>query len=225
MAVGGASEMATQGERYGAAVEFVAAAHSLRIMMVVATIPFALKFFDIHGSDAYAPGTREVAYAGLTALVLVTTMTAVALKRFGWPNAWVIGPLLMSIALTANGVTLSALPEWSIHLGQLFIGISLGTRFTPTFLRAAPRFMISVMLCTVLALFLAAGFGWLLALVGGIHPATAILATSPGGIAEMSLTAKTLQLGVPIVTTFHVTRMAVLVLTIGPLFRLLNKPA
>jgi uncharacterized membrane protein AbrB (regulator of aidB expression) len=41
----------------------------------------------------------------------------------------------------------------------------------------------------------------------------------------MSLTAKTLQLGVPIVTTFHVTRMAVLVLTIGPLFRLLNKPA
>ena len=121
--------------------------------------------------------------------------------------------------------SLSALPEWSIHLGQLFIGISLGTRFTPTFLRAAPRFMISVMLCTVLALFLAAGFGWLLALVGGIHPATAILATSPGGIAEMSLTAKTLQLGVPIVTTFHVTRMAVLVLTIGPLFRMLNKPA
>ncbi|MEY3264051.1 MAG: hypothetical protein RL717_1528 [Pseudomonadota bacterium] len=224
MAVGGASEMATQGERYGAAVEFVAAAHSLRIMMVVATIPFALKFFDVHGSDAYAPGTHEVAYIGLTALVLVTTVTAVALKRLGWPNAWVIGPLLMSIALTANGVTLSALPEWSIHLGQLFIGISLGTRFTPTFLRAAPRFMISVMLCTVLALFLAAGFGWLLALVGGIHPATAILATSPGGIAEMSLTAKTLQLGVPIVTTFHVTRMAVLVLTIGPLFRLLNQP-
>ena len=73
--------MATQGERYGAAVEFVAAAHSLRIMMVVATIPFALKFFDIHGSDAYAPGTREVAYAGLTALVLVTTQLILHLKQ------------------------------------------------------------------------------------------------------------------------------------------------
>lgn len=159
MAVGGASEMAAQGEYYGAAVEFVAAVHSLRIMMVVVVIPFALKFLDIHGSDAYAPGTREVAYAGLAGLVLVTTMTAAALKRFGWPNAWVIGPFLMSIALTANGVTLSTLPEWSIHLGQLFIGISLGTRFTPTFLRSAPRFMVSVMLCTVLALFLTAGFG------------------------------------------------------------------
>ncbi len=34
MAVGGASEMAAQGERHGAAVDRVAAAHSLRIMMV-----------------------------------------------------------------------------------------------------------------------------------------------------------------------------------------------
>src|SRR5205823_677948 len=40
MAVGGASEMAVQGERHGAMVDRVAAAHSLRIMMVVGTIPF-----------------------------------------------------------------------------------------------------------------------------------------------------------------------------------------
>ena len=52
----------------------------------------------------------------------------------------------------------------------------------------------------------------------------AILATSPGGIAEMSLTAKALHLGVPIVTAFHVARMVVLVLAIGPLFRLLQRP-
>ena len=55
--------------------------------------------------------------------------------------------------------------------------------------------------------------------MSGIDPATAILATSPGGITEMSLTAKTLQLGVPIVTAFHVTRMAALVILVGPLFR------
>jgi uncharacterized membrane protein AbrB (regulator of aidB expression) len=38
----------------------------------------------------------------------------------------------------------------------------------------------------------------------------------------MSLTAATLHLGVPIVTAFHVTRMVILVLTIGPLFRALR---
>jgi uncharacterized membrane protein AbrB (regulator of aidB expression) len=46
---------------------------------------------------------------------------------------------------------------------------------------------------------------------------------SPGGIAEMSLTAKTLQLGVPIVTAFHVMRLSALVLTIGPLYRLVQR--
>jgi uncharacterized protein len=39
----------------------------------------------------------------------------------------------------------------------------------------------------------------------------------------MSLTAKTLQLGVPIVTAFHVTRMVTLVILVGPLFRLAQR--
>ena len=223
MAVGGASEMATQGERHGAVIEQVAAAHSLRIMMVVAVIPFALKFLDVHGMDPYVPAAHTVHYPGLLLLVLATAFAAWILKHLHWPNAWVIGPLLTSIGLTAAGITLSALPEWCIHLGQLFIGISLGTRFTPAFLHSAPRYLGSVFVCALLALLLAAGFGLVLAMVSGMHAATAVLATSPGGIAEMSLTAKTLQLGVPIVTAFHVARMAVLVLTIGPLFALLKR--
>jgi membrane AbrB-like protein len=220
MALGGASEMASQGERHGAAVDRVAAAHSLRIMLVVAVIPFAFQFWGGHGLDPYMPGTRSVDYGGLVFLILLTSLAALALMRLNWPNAWVIGPLAVAMALTASGVNLSALPEWAIHLGQLFIGISLGTRFTPEFLHTAPRFLAGVAFCGLSAIALAAGFGFFLAWASGMHPATAILATSPGGIAEMSLTAKTLQLGVPIVTAFHVCRMAVLVMVIGPLFRL-----
>jgi uncharacterized membrane protein AbrB (regulator of aidB expression) len=72
-------------------------------------------------------------------------------------------------------------------------------------------------------LLLAGGFALALAGYTGIHPGTAILASSPGGIAEMSLTARVLHLGVPIVTAFHVTRMVTVVLTIGPLYRLLAR--
>lgn len=219
MAVGGASEMAAQGERHGASVDRIAAAHSLRIMMVVVIIPFGFRFFGAHGLDPFVPGAREVNYLGLAALCSLTAVGALLLSRLEWPNVWVIGPLIVSIALTSCGINLSALPEWSVHFGQMFIGVSLGTRFTPQFLHTAPRYMGSVILCGLAALALAAGFGLMLAWASGINPATAILATSPGGIAEMSLTAKTLQLGVPIVTAFHVTRMAVLVMTIGPLFK------
>lgn len=220
MAVGGASEMASQGERHGAAIDRVAAAHSLRIMMVVAIIPFGFKFWGVHGLDLYVPGTRVIDYPGLLLLVGLTSACALFLGRWNLPNIWVIGPLMVAIALTAFGLNLSALPEWIVHFGQLFIGVSLGTRFTPEFLHTAPRYLASVALCGLIALLLATGFGLSLAWLSGIHPATAILATSPGGIAEMSLTAKTLQLGVPIVTAFHVARMAALVMLIGPMFRL-----
>ena len=220
MALGGASEMSTQGEVYGANVERVAAAHSVRIMMVVAVIPFSFRLWDVHGLDLFVPGARDVVYAGLLALVLVTCIGGVLLNRIRLPNAWIIGPLAISIALTYLGINLSAMPEWIVHCGQLFIGVSLGTRFTPAFLHTAPKYLASVAVCTGLALLLAAGFGYSLGCVSDIHPATAILATSPGGIAEMSLTAKNLHLGVPIVTAFHVARVAALLILIGPMFRI-----
>ncbi|WP_228895524.1 AbrB family transcriptional regulator [Pseudoduganella aquatica] len=223
MAIGGASEMAVQGEHHGANVERVAAAHSLRIMMVVGIIPFAIRYWGQHGlgmgTDLFVPGARSVEPAGLLVLILLTSAAALALKKGRLPNAWVIGPLLMAMALTAFGIHLSRLPEWMVKAGQLFIGISLGTRFTPGFLHTAPRYLASVAACSALALALAAAFGLLLAKMAGLNPGTAILATSPGGIAEMSLTAQTLHLGVPIVTAFHVARMVILVLAIGPLFR------
>ncbi|HJV87592.1 MAG TPA: AbrB family transcriptional regulator [Noviherbaspirillum sp.] len=219
MAVGGASEMATQGERHGAKVDRVAAAHSLRIMLVVGIIPFVFKFSGVQGQDVFVPGARVVHYGGLALLILLTSACALVLERTRAPNAWVIGPLLVAATLTASGLNLSALPEWMVHLGQLFIGVSLGTRFTPEFLHTAPRYLVSVAICALMAMAIAASFAFGLAMISGMHPATAVLATSPGGIAEMSLTAKTLQLGVPIVTAFHVTRLAALVMTIGPMYR------
>jgi uncharacterized membrane protein AbrB (regulator of aidB expression) len=50
-----------------------------------------------------------------------------------------------------------------------------------------------------------------------------ILATAPGGIAEMCITAKVLQLGVPMVTAAHVTRVIMLVTTTEPTFRLVRQ--
>jgi membrane AbrB-like protein len=225
MAVGGASEMAAQGERHGAAVEKVAAAHSVRMMLVVATIPFAIRWWSGHGLPGgadlipYLPGTTEVRLAGLLLLIVLTSLGALALTRLDSPNAWVIGPLLVAMALTSCGIHLSRIPEWMIHLGQLFIGVSLGTRFTPAFVHTAPRFMASAAACAVLMIVVGAAFGALLSALAGINPGVAVLATSPGGIAEMALTARVLHLGVPVVTAFHVTRMVVVVLMIGPLYR------
>jgi membrane AbrB-like protein len=227
MAAGGASEMAVQAERHGARVGHVAAAHSLRIMMVVGTIPFAVRWWSSHGWGAgldagvsnFAPLASRVDAGGLLVLILLTSVAALLLKRLRIPNAWVIGPLVVAMMLTAAGVQLSRLPEWMIRTGQLLIGVSLGTRFTPAFVHTAPRFLASVAVCTAVTMLLSSLFALLVACVTGLHPGTMMLATSPGGIAEMSLSARVLHLGVPVVTAFHVTRMVVVVLAIGPLYR------
>ena len=223
MAVGGAAEMAVQAERHGARVDRVAAAHSLRIMLVVGTIPFALRAWTEHGlaqgHDLFVPAAATVHYSGLLLLIALTGAGSLLLKHRRVPNAWVIGSLLVAMALTAGGIHLSRVPEWMVRTGQLLIGVSLGTRFTPAFIHTAPRYLASVLLCAVAMMGVGAGFGLAVATLAGLHPGTMILATSPGGIAEMALTARVLHLGVPLVTAFHVARMVAVVLVIGPLYR------
>ena len=218
-AVGAASEMALQGERNGGRVETIAAAHSLRIMMVVIILPFSYRWLGIQGADLYRPAAAVVDPGGLALLVAVTVTAATLMKLARLPNAWVIGPLLASAALAGSGNAGTVMPSSLVNGGQVLIGVALGTRFAPGFFRRAPRILSVVFVSNLVAIGCSALFGMLLARLSGIAPATLVLATAPGGVAEMSLTAKVLMLGVPIVTVFHVTRMAALVLVLGGVYR------
>ncbi len=115
------------------------------------------------------------------------------------------------------------MPTGFSNAAQLVIAVSLGVRFSREFLQTAPRWLATVGLGTVAMIVLCGGFAWLLSLATGVHPATLILATSPGGIAEMSITAKVLQLGVPVVTAFQVCRLVAVLLLVGPLFSVLYR--
>jgi len=218
-AIGGASEMALLAERHGGQVDRVAAAHSLRVLLVVVLIPFGYQAAGIHGIDPVLPAMQEVRPLGLLLLLAASAGGIALLALLRAPNPWVLGALASTMAITAAGVELSALPKAASNAGQLFIGIALGSRFTAGFARAAPRWLAAVAAGTLAMIAASAGFAWALAQLAGLHPATVLLGTTPGGIAEMSITAKVLQLGVPVVTAFHVTRyVAVLTLT-APLYR------
>jgi membrane AbrB-like protein len=218
-AIGGASEMAVLAESRGGRVDRVAAAHSMRLLLVVTIIPFGFQALGLHGVDLRPPAVTELRPLGLLALAAASLVGVALLRRVGAPNPWVLGALAVTLALTASGVALSALPAAASQAGQLFIGVALGTRFTPEFVRAAPRWLGSVAFGTLVMMAASAVFAGLLSRIAGLHPATALLATAPGGIAEMAITAKVLQLGVPVVTAFQVVRY-VAVLTLTPvLFR------
>jgi membrane AbrB-like protein len=221
-AMGGATEMAVQGERYGARVEQIVAAHAIRISLVVLMVPVAYRFLHLHGADPYQSGVLAVNFSGFVALAAVTLGTALLLNRVGLPNAWLLGPLAASMALTAFGVHWSAMPAWAMIGAQVVIGASFGVRFTGDFFRRAPKFLSIAALATLIVIMASAAAGAAIGLLADIPMATMVLAISPGGVAEMTLTAKNLDLGVPVVTVFHVSRVLAMVLIVVPMYRLLR---
>ena len=221
--IGGASEMTLMAERRGAQTELVASAHSLRVLLVTLIIPFGFQWAGLHGLDNTLPAARIVQWPGLALLGLLTAIGCWAMVKLGRTNPWFMGALLVSLLLTASDLSLSAIPQAMTNAAQLVIGVSLGVRFTSSFVHLAPRWLSSVALATLAMIALCAGFAWLLAQLAAqwvpVHWATLLLGTSPGGIAEMAITAKVLQLGVPLVTAFHVTRLAAVLLLAEPVYR------
>ena len=216
---GGAAEMTTLGERYGARPDRVALAQSVRILAVVVVVPFALTYSGVHGSDPYAPAALPVDWTKLALLLGLAALAGWLVNALRLPNAFMFGPLAAVIALTVSELHFSSLPAILSNAAQVMLGCALGSRFERRSFQSAPRFLAAVLASVAFAMVLAAAFAALLAWWSGLPFASLVLATAPGGIAEMCITAKVLQLGVPLVTAAHVTRVLVLITTTGPTYQ------
>lgn len=225
-AIGGASEMTLLSERHGARTDLVAAAHSVRLVTVVLSVPFAMQWAQSHWGlqldTRLLPGPSATHWPGLLWLGVATAGGALIMTWLNRANPWFMGALLVSMAMTLGGFDSTAVPVYLSNAAQLVIGVSLGVRFQREFAHTAPRWLFSVSLGTLLMMLMSLGFGLLLAKATGLHPATLILGTTPGGIAEMAITAKVLQLGVPVVTAFQVCRLVAVLMLVSPVFRWLN---
>jgi len=216
---GGAAEMAVLGERYGARVDRVVFAQSLRVLVVVVVVPFALTYSGVHGADAYSPVPVPFDGLKLGLLLAMATAAGAVAAAIGMPNPFMFGPLLASIALTAAEVTFSSVPGPLSNAGQLLLGCALGSRFEKEFLAGLGRYAAAVLASIAFAMALAVAFSVVLAGLSGVPLPSLVLATAPGGFAEMCITAKVLQLGAPLVTAAHVTRVLILVNATAPLYR------
>lgn len=210
---GGASEMTVLAERRGASAERVATAHALRMMLVVVVVPFVIIQAGAHGGDAWVPQTTEVHWQRLPLLAAVSFAGVALFHLIRLPNAWILGALAGIALPTALALPLSALPRELVNSGQLLIGVSLATRFSPTFVRAAPRFILAATACAGLGMICLALLAGVLSWARDVPLATVVLASAPGGVTEMSITAQILHLGVPLVTAAHVLRVIVLSLS------------
>lgn len=213
---GGLIESVFLGEEAGANVAILTMLQFLRLILCIMVIPLG---FTIVTGEAVGSASGAVIGGEVTltpqdwvVLALCGAIGFLGGRTIGLPAAVMTGPLFLSGFAHLAGLVHGAPPHWLISLTQLVIGISLGCRFAglaPSLLGSTMR-MSAVNLVITLAL---AGLAALTLppLVGEPWEAV-VLAYAPGGIAEMSLVALSLEVSILYVTAHHVARI---VLAIG----------
>ena len=217
---GGAAEMANLGEKYGAAPDRVALAHSLRMLLVVTLFPIAITLAGFHATEDYRPVATPFDSLGLVELLAIAAAAGAAARLVNVPTGFMMGALVASTLLTVSGFEFSSIPSWLTNAAQVLMGCALGARFDRSFITHAPRFAMALVPTLVLMLALAALVGWALAAGSGTYLGGGLLAAAPGGIAEMCITAKVLRISVAFVTAAHVIRYVIVVLLTRPVYRL-----
>ena len=214
---GGSGEMVNLGARNGAVLSRVAAGQSLRVLAVVLCVPAAFKFLLGDGVPLSHAGTVDGYWLALIAPLGV--LAALLWQRLRQPNPWLFGPLLVASSISIGANLHTGLPDGASQLGQWLIGSGLGCHFNRAFFRRAPSFLGRTLVATALTMLLAGLAAWALSALTALDLRSLTLGIMPGGIAEMSLTAETLQLSVPLVTALQVMRLLFVLFLAEPLFR------
>ncbi len=204
---GGAMAMAVLADRYGAQIAPVAVAHSLRVSLIVIIVPFALTYggFPLVPS-AYRPNLPFDLTVLLPWLAVGWLLGEVS-ERWHFHNGCLLTPIFIGAALTTSGLDLSAVPHGFTNFAQLMFGLVLGARYERSFFVRYKLFIPFALLNSCFILVASVIAGVTLAWAFGLPVATMILATSPGGLAEMTITAQALQISVPLVVAFHLFRV------------------
>ncbi|WP_158639069.1 AbrB family transcriptional regulator [Elioraea rosea] len=218
-AAAGMADMAQVARRHGGDADAVATVHAIRVFVVVLMVPVLVVAFGTGGSieEAPAEGVHPWAWVALMPGALVC---AWALMPAGFPNPWLVGPMLGAAVFAAVEPFRAAVPWGALVVAQIAIGIALGVRFRRESLLRLPRVALGGLAVAVLLVVAAAAGGALLAAATGLPYAAAFLAVAPAGITEMVLTAKIMRLDATAVTAFQIVRIAVIAATILPVFGL-----
>jgi uncharacterized protein len=213
---GGLIESVQLGEEAGADVRLLTVLQFLRLIGTIIAVP--LLFLALTGkSVGSASGVQMVgsgAPLGLSdvAVLIVAGLAGVGIGRLLRLPGWIItGPILVSSLIHGVGWVEGVPPGWLIAATQVVLGTGLGARFVGVDPATLRRAAVLALVNGVVALLLALAFALTLHALVGEPVAAVFLAFAPGGLAEMSLIALSLQISVIYVTAHHVLRIVLAV--------------
>jgi membrane AbrB-like protein len=208
----GPLESANLAEHYRVDPGPVAFVQTLRIALIVTTIPPVLVWLEPNHLDiSRALGAKDWTLAGIAITLGAATLVGKMFDLLRISNPFFLGAICGSAAAMHAGLPVSALPFAVIAAGQIFLGTSLGAAFNRPLLRKAKDFIPAGFVGTVLLLFLCMVVALGISALTGANWMAMVLATTPGSVTEMALTAKLLAADPALVTAFHIVRIFIMI--------------
>jgi len=223
-APGGLNEMILAGGALGGDERRISMSHAARILIAIFALSFGYRWFG-----GYTPATPAVGGGGAMEWSDWLLLTACGIIGFGIAKALripayaLVGPMVLSAIVHAAGITHSRPPIWLVAAAQIVVGAMVGSRFDGAAPRMVGKAILLAIFATALLLGLAAIFGQAVESTLGIPFSAALLAFSPGGLAEMSLIALSLQVDAAYVSSHHIVRIFMIVLAAPLVFQLLRR--
>jgi len=213
----GPVESASLAAHHGVSEGPIVFAQTLRVMLLVICIPPLLVYSSDATHDPMAV-LRNLPWTvpGAILLASVSLLGAVAAKVLQLGNPYFIGALGGAAVASALSLPATPFPYPALVVAQIFLGVWLGAVLDRRLLHNATGFIRAVFISAVLLILLCAALGLALTWFTDERWQVMILATAPGSVTEMTLTAKVLQDGITVVTAFHLVRIFI-ILPLAPL--------
>ncbi|GAB7054364.1 MULTISPECIES: AbrB family transcriptional regulator [Paenibacillus] len=181
----------------------------------VLTVTFIVPFIALHtltgsggsGNHYSFPGEGSASLFSFLLFAVVAAAGFFVGKRIRLPGSSLTGPLLATSIVVLCGATPPRVPDTAVLLTQLSIGIHLGLQMKPDFLKDMRRLGIYTAASNVIVVLCCLGCALLLWWVTPIDLTTAFLSTSPGGIAEMGVTAAVARADLSVVSAYQLFRL------------------
>lgn len=213
---GGLQDMLVFGQEAGGDVRALSLIHATRVLAIVTLAPLLMTWLwqvDLTqppGQPASAMDPRDIAL--MLAAGLIGWKLAERLRLFG---ASILGPMILTAALALAGLIDQRPPAEMIWAAQLFIGISVGVKYTGITAREIRIDVGAGLAYAAILAALALVFIEIVALTGLAPAIDSFLAFLPGGQAEMVVISILAGADLAFVVAHHLLRL-VLVITLAP---------
>lgn len=210
---GGLQDMVIFGQEAGGDARALALIHATRVLVIVTLVPIILTgLYGASLTGAIGAPLRDLPLSEMALMVAAALIGWKGGERIGLFGASILGPMIVTAALSLTGLIHSRPPAEAILAAQLFIGIGIGVQYVGVTLRELRSFILSGLAFVVLLAVLAAIFTEIVTLTGLAPQVEGFLAFAPGGQAEMTVLALVAGADLGFVILHHLTRIVVVIL-------------